>query len=164
MILRFMQGTSWENIAITLQEKTCIPFVPSHVEALTQDGGFYIGAHVKGGVMKRPVDYDAATIAVDPTTGKKRELLLDLETTPEQDKVFFDFLDRHLGQKYDWRAIIGFLLPKHEHTPNTAICSALIALALRSCSYLQWPLAAPAPLVIPPDLLRPLSARMHVPM
>jgi hypothetical protein len=164
MKLRFMQGTSWESTAITLQEKTCMPFVPSHVEALTQDGGFYIGAHINGGVMKRPVGYDAGQIAVDPITGKKRELLLSLETTPEQDNAFFVFLEGHLGQPYDWRAIIGFLLPVHEHIPNHAICSALIALALRSCNYFQWPLAAPAHLINPRDLLLVLSARMAVPM
>jgi hypothetical protein len=44
-----------------------------------------------------------------------------------------------------------------------AICSALITLALRACGWLQWPIAAPAHLVDPRDLLLIISGRMQIP-
>jgi hypothetical protein len=132
-----------------------MPFTPSHVEAVTPDG-FYLGAHFSGGVQKRSKDYDAGKFS--------HELFLTLEMTDEQVMTFYAFLDKHTGEKYDWRAIIGFLIPEHEHIPNHAICSALIALALRACNYFQWPLAAPAHLIDPRDLLLMLSRRMLVPM
>ena len=132
-----------------------MPFTPSHVEAVTPDG-FYLGAHFSGGVQKRPKDYDAGKFS--------HELFLTLESTEEQAAAFYVFLDKHIGEKYDWRAIIGFIIPEHEHIPNHTICSALIALALRACNYFQWPLAAPAHLIDPRDLLLLLSGRMKVPM
>lgn len=153
--IRFVQGTAFSSRLIVAQEKTAMPFTPSHVEARTPDGGFYIGAHIDGGVMKRPVGYDKDDMA--------HELLLDLDVTPEQAAVFFAFLDRHLGEPYDWHAILGFILPAHEHQQEHAICSALITLALRACGYFQWPLAAPAHLIDPRDLLLMISARQQVP-
>lgn len=155
MMIRFMQGSTLESTAIILQEKACMPFTPSHVEALTQDG-FYIGAHIDGGVQKRPVGYDK--------TSTVHEILLKLDATVEQDASFYKFLDGKIGQPYDWRAIIGFLLPSHQHTVNHSICSALITLGLRACGWFKAPLAAPAHLISPRDLLLIISGRMTVPM
>lgn len=162
MILRFVQGSGFISEAIILQEKTALPFSPSHVEALTPDGQFYLGAHISGGVMKRPVGYDKATTV--------HELLLDLgaarnvtDSATWQDARFFDFLDGHLGEPYDWLSIGGFVIPEHLHLPNHAICSALQTLALRDCGWLAWPIARPAHLVSPADLLTMISARMEVP-
>lgn len=156
MIIRFMQGTSFDSLAIMAQEKTAVPFQPSHVEGLTADGQFYIGAHLEGGVQKRPVGYDKATT--------RYELSLKLDATPEQDAAFYAFLESKIGEPYDWRAILGFLVPKHEHELNHAICSALVTLALRSCGWFASPLAAPAHLISPRDLLLIVSGRMTVPM
>lgn len=155
MILRFCQGNDLIAKDIIWQEKTAMPFTPSHVEALTADGGFYIGAHLSGGVMKRPVGYDKDTTV--------HELLLTLDADPATDKAFFDYLNLHLGEPYDWKAIVGFLLPEHEHIPNHTICSALITMALRTCGWFVWPLAAPAHLIDPRDLLLMISGRMMVP-
>lgn len=156
MIVRFVQGSGFESLAIMAQEKTAMPFTPSHVEGLTADGGFYIGAHLDGGVQKRPVGYDK------PST--VHELLLKLDATPEQDAKFYAFLESKIGQPYDWQAIIGFILPEHEHVLNHSICSALVTLALRACGWFESPLAAPAHLINPRDLLLIISGRMTVPM
>ena len=156
MIIRFMQGSSFESKAIIAQSKVAMPFTPSHVEALTPDGAFYIGAHISGGVQKRPVGYDKADTV--------HELLLNINVTTDQDAKFYAFLEGKLGQPYDWRAIIGFLLPEHEHILNHSICSALVTLGLRACSWFESPLAAPAHLISPRDLLLIISGRMTVPM
>ncbi len=157
MIIRFVRDSAFTSTLIAAQEKTALPFTPSHVEALTPDGKFYIGAHIDGGVRARPVGYDQATMA--------HELLLTLEATPAQDDAFHAFLRDHIGEPYDWKAIIGFLLPEHEHQTQHAICSALIALALRApgCEWFKFRLAAPAHLVDPRDLLLMLSTHMQIP-
>lgn len=155
--LRFVRSIGLASDAIVALQKTALPFSPSHVEAVTPDG-LYLGAHFSGGVQKRPKDYDAGKFS--------HELFLTLEATEDQAVAFYAFLDKHVGEEYDWRAIIGFVIPEHEHIPNHTICSALITLALRAkgCEYFRWPLAAPAHLIDPRDLLLILSARMLVPM
>jgi hypothetical protein len=153
--LRFVRSIGLASDAIVALQKTALPFSPSHVEAVTPDG-FYLGAHFDGGVQKRPKDYDAGKFS--------HELFLTLDATDEQSAAFYKFLDGHIGETYDWRAILGFLIPNHEHIPNHAICSALISLALRACGWFQWPLAAPAHLIDPRDLLLIISSRQQVPM
>ena len=132
-----------------------MPFTPSHVEAVTPDG-FYLGAHYSTGVEERKPGYDGAWVAL--------ELILKLEATPEQNAAFYAFLHSKIGEPYDWRSIFGFVIPGHHHETDHAICSALITLALRSCSWFAFPLAAPAHLVSPRDLLLILSGRVVVPM
>lgn len=163
MIIRFIQGSEFVSKLIVAQEKTGMPFTPSHVEAVMPDG-FFLGAHDDGGVEERIPGYDVATIAVDPVTNIKRELFLTLEATPEQDAAFHVFLLGKIGKPYDWPAILGFLLPEHEHAPEHVICSALITLALRACGWFPFPLAAPAHLIDPRDLLLLISGRMQIPM
>lgn len=155
MIIRFVQETKLESQLIVAQEKTAMPFTPSHVEARTPDG-FDLGAHIDGGVQKRPIGYDKATVS--------HELLLTLDVIPEQDAEFWKFLEGHIGEPYDWHAILGFILPEHEHVVDHAICSALITLALRACNWFPAPLAAPAHLIDPRDLLLLISGRVAVPM
>lgn len=155
MILRFVQGRSFISRAIVAQSKTAMPFTPSHVETVSEDGASYIGAHIEGGIQARPVGYDQADTL--------HELLLPLAATGEQDRVFWDFMVSKIGEPYDWHAIIGFILPRHEHTANTAICSAISALGLRKCEWFRWPLAAPAHLISPRDLLLTISGQMEIP-
>ena len=155
IVLRFVLNSGFIPDAIKAQEKTAMPFTPGHVEARTPDGAFYIGAHIEGGVLKRPVGYDKATII--------HELFLTLDSTPEQDTVFYKYLEDSIGEPYDWLSILGFIIPGHLHLPNHAICSAKITLALRKCEWFQWPLAAPAHLIDPRDLLLMISARQQIP-
>jgi hypothetical protein len=155
VILRFVQGSALTSKLIIAQEKTAMPFTPSHVEAVTPDG-FYLGAHINGGVQKRPVGYDRAELV--------HELFLTLDATAEQDQTFYSYLTAHIGEPYDWRAILGFLFPEHEHLENHVICSAFMTLGLRAAKWFPYPLAAPAHLIDPRDLLLMLSGRMLVPM
>jgi hypothetical protein len=170
MIIRFVRGTAWESTAIALQEKSCMPFVPSHVEALTPDGAFYIGAHIDGGVQARSVGYDEGQIAKLPDGYDAAvfpaglcDMRFELSATPAEDRAFYGFLAGKINQPYDWRAILGFLLPEHEHQPKHAICSALVTLGLRSCGWFPWRLAAPAHVIDPRDLLLMLSTHMQIP-
>jgi hypothetical protein len=155
IIVRFVRSIGIASDLIVALEKTAMPFTASHVEAVTPDG-FYLGAHFEGGVRKRPKDYDAGQFS--------NELFLTLAATDDQAAKFYTFLDGHVGEPYDWKAIIGFVIPEHEHTLNHAICSALITLALRDCEWFAWPLATPAHLIDPRDLLLLISGRMLVPM
>ena len=156
MIIRFVQGCEITSQLIAAQEKTAMPFTPSHVEALTPDGGFYLGSMTDRGVQKRPVGYDKGNI--------NHELLLPVDATAEQDAAFWKFLESKIGEPYDSPAIFGFIIPVHEHLLNHAICSALITLALRACKWFAFPLAAPAHLIDPRDLLLLLSGRMKIPL
>jgi hypothetical protein len=164
MIIRYVQGSEISSQLIVAQEKTAMPFPPSHVEALTPDGKFYLGSMFEGGVQKRPVGYDKGLIAIDPKTGKERDLLLTIDATPEQDAAFWTFLESKIGEPYDSAAIFGFIIPLHEHTLNHAICSALITLAMRICSKWPFPLAVPAHLIDPRDSLLMMSVITRVPM
>jgi hypothetical protein len=155
VIIRFVEGSGFTSKLIIAQEKTAMPFTPSHVEAVMPDGS-YLGAHFDGGVQARKPGYDAGQFA--------NELFLTLEATAAQDVRFSQFMEKHIGEPYDWPAILGFVIPEHFHAPNHAICSALVTLALRDCGWFQWPLAAPAHLVDPRDLLLMISARQQVPM
>ena len=155
MKLRFVQGTGIISKAIVAQSKTAMPFTPSHVEAVTEDGLNYIGAHIEGGIQSRSVGYDKDEIA--------HELILDLVATKEQNDIFNKFMLSKIGEAYDWHAIFGFIIPEHFHVKNTAICSAVSTLGLRACNWFEWPVAAPAHLISPRDLLLMISALMEVP-
>lgn len=155
VIYRFVAGTGLVSRAIIAQEKTSMPITPSHVEVLTEDGSHYIGAHLDGGVQARPVGYDKGQFSA--------ELLLPLTTTPAQDRIIYDFMTSRIGEPYDWQAILGFIVPEHFHVPNHVICSALATLAARKSQWLPWPVAAPAHLISPRDLLLIISGRMQVP-
>jgi hypothetical protein len=154
--IRFVQGSELSSKLIVAQEKVAMPFTPSHVEILTADGKYYLGSMLDGGVKRRPVGYDAGTIT--------HELLLPLDTTTEQETAAWAWAETKIGEPYDSVAIFGFVIPIHEHTLYHAICSAFVALFLRACEWFQWPLAAPAHLIDPRDLLLVISGRMHVPM
>ncbi len=155
MILRFVNGTDFVSRLIVAQEKTAMPFTPSHVEAITPEGT-YLGAHYDGGVAERQPGYDKAWVAL--------ELVVKLDATPEQDAAFYSFLHSKIGEPYDWQSILGFLAPGHHHEFDHVICSALQTLALRSCGWFAAPLAAPAHLISPRDLLIILSGRVVIPM
>lgn len=131
-----------------------MPLTPSHVEVLSSDGKQYLGSHLEGGVQPREVGYDLGQFS--------DERLIPLTTSDEQSAAVQAFMLAHIGEAYDWEAIFGFLLPEHFHLPNHVICSALVTLALRNCGWFQWPVAAPAHLVSPRDLLLMVSAKQEV--
>lgn len=149
--LRFVTCRDPISEGIRLREN----FWASHVEAVTPEGK-YLGAHSDGGVQAREVGYDAGIL--------QQELFVDLpETAPGQAQGFYAFLDRHIGEPYDFKSILGFLVPAiAAHQPRHIICSALQALALRQCEWFATQLVEPAHKITPRDLLLIISARIRV--
>jgi hypothetical protein len=105
----------------------------SHVEALTPDG-YYIGAHSTG-VEKRPMNYDAGAVGL-------REKFVLLTVTDEQAAKFYHYLNAPevLGERYDFWAILGFVLRFNINKAHTVVCSALMTLALRWILFFPYPL------------------------
>lgn len=152
-VLRFVEGDhsliSWD---ITARENIAMPITPSHVEMLSRDGKSYIGAHLDGGIKARPIGYDAATM--------KAEFLLELGSF--NDDPYYEFLESKIGTAYDWTAIVDFLLPVNWHQNGRLFCSAFALLALRRKMFFPWPVAIPAHLCSPRDLLVMISARVEI--
>jgi len=154
--LRFIDGGVFESTLIELQEKTCMPFTPSHVECVSRDGAFYIGQHIDGGMRARPAGYDTP----------RHELFVDLPATEAQTAAFYDYVEKSEGEPYDWEAILGFVIPGHFHTQKASICSAKMFLALRLAA--DWfpshvAIAVPAHCISPRDLLMILSTIVPIP-
>ncbi|HEY6258031.1 MAG TPA: hypothetical protein VIY51_19785 [Xanthobacteraceae bacterium] len=151
--LRFVCGRDTVSLGIRAREN--FPF--SHAEAVTPDGR-YLGAHADGGVQAREPGYDAAYL--------ERALFVDLpETQAGQAAAFYAFLDRHIGEPYDFESILGFLVPGLElHQARHVICSAFMTLALRQCGWFAAPLCEPAHKISPRDLLLMISARIAIDM
>ena len=164
--LRFVSGNDKISMGIRLRES--FPF--NHVEAVTP-AGLYLGAHADGGVQARAPGYDLAWL--------ERELFVDLpnlaRTFPShspfvgpdpdtQADEFYVFLDRHLGEPYDFKSILGFLVPLDLHQSGHVICSALQTLGLRQCGWFAAPLVEPAHKISPRDLLLMISGRVAVKM
>jgi hypothetical protein len=160
--IRFVTGNDLASRFIRLQAGVAMPFTPSHVEALTQDGKNFLGAHAEGGVALRPVGYDADQLLTLPD-GSKSELIVSLLCSDEQETEFYKFAEAKLGEQYDWKAILGFVDPAHEHELNHIICSAFITQCLRACRYFPAPLVVPFHRVSPRDLFLVLSSHVEIP-
>jgi hypothetical protein len=153
--LRFVEGQGLESDAIEIREGTCMPIVPSHVECVDPDTGKYIGQHADG-MMARDPGYDAPF---------KAECFVELPCNDEQAKAFYDAARASIGESYDWKAILGYVLPGHFHQKFHAICSAKMTLLLRDKA--NWfpskaPLAVPFHCMDPRDLLLILSTHVKI--
>jgi hypothetical protein len=156
--LRFVRTSGLDSLAIATREETCMPFVPSHVEAVID--GKYVGQHLIGGMLARDPGYDKSTL--------EHELFVDLPCDGDRAGAaasFEAYMMGSIGQPYDWEAIIGFALPGHWHLANHAICSAkcLLGVCADPVPWLRWPTAVPAHLVSPRDFLFMLSALVEIP-
>lgn len=128
-----------------------MPFCPSHVECVDPQTGKYIGQHMSGGMLARDPGYDVPF---------RHETFVDLPTVGDQEEKFYAAARAAIGEPYDWRAILGFVLPGHFHTRYEAICSAKIFLLLRDVA--DWfpshcPVCVPAHLINPRDLMLMIS-------
>jgi hypothetical protein len=156
MTLRFVSGK--DALSLGIRARCNSPW--SHVEAVAYDKSGnvqgYLGAHADGGVQLRPVGYDAKWLDHD--------LFVELpETYPGQGEDFRAALDQHIGEPYDFGAILDFIIPDIEaHQQAHAICSALQALELRACKWFATPLSEPAHRISPRDLLAIVSGRVPV--
>jgi hypothetical protein len=147
--LRFVHGRDPESDAIIFDTGGLF----SHVECVTPDGK-YLGAHSGTGVQARPSDYDRGTF--------DRELFVDLPADAAMTAAFYAYAGKHVGEPYDFAAILGFAFRLNEHDKGKVICSALMTLCLRACGYFATPLAQPAHQISPRDLLLIISGRMAV--
>ena len=116
------QGTGWISKAIMFMSRGGY----SHAAVLLTDDSI-IEAHAKRGVCTRKSLLDE----VDTNTVVD---VFEVATTPEQDIIIETFLKRQVGKKYDYLAIVGFVL----HTTHQGriqygrwICSELVFAAFQ---------------------------------
>lgn len=152
--LRFVAGNDPDSRAIILRSQVCMPFTPSHVECVTPEGK-YLGQHAKGGMQAREPGYDKAELA--------HELFVNIDANQAQTDAFYKAVDDSIGKPYDWSAIIDYALPVNFHQADHTICSAEMTLDLRKGRVWPWPLAVPAHLISPRDLLLMLSGIVEIP-
>jgi len=126
----------------------------THTEALMPEGSL-LGAHLDGGVMARPRDYDAGEF--------KREEYVELAAKPNAEDAFNSFLHAQLGKAYDMKVIeaiaaSALLGERNWRDPGKWICSELIAAALEAAGWLPR-LATDVNHLTPRDVRLLLSAR-----
>jgi hypothetical protein len=142
---------------IRLQAGLCMPFTPSHVEALSRDGAHYVGQHLDGGMQARPIGYDGQEIQ------EIQEKLVQLPCPAEHYDRFQSYCEGRIGAPYDWTSIVGFVDPAWNlHAFNHLICSAEMTAGLRHCGYFSWPLTVPFHHISPRDLLLILSSHLQI--
>ncbi len=143
----------------------------SHVEAVTPEG-LYLGAHIDGGVLARPPDYDEGHVALEkfvdlppPFTftpiAISGTMTMTIGADPMADK-FYAYLNACIGEPYDFAAIAGFVAHLDLHQRHKVICSALQTLALRGCGWFASPLSLMAHEISPRDLFLIISGRVAV--
>lgn len=172
--IRFVTCDDLVSDLIRKQAGTCMPFIPSHAEALSQDGQYYIGQHLDGGMRKRPVGYDANSLMTLPD-GRKSERIVSLPCSMDQEAAFYSYVHDKIGMPYDWISILGFALTElHLHEVGSLICSAIMTAALRSTPaafvtkglafspYFPMPLTVPLHKISPRDLFLILSSRVQI--
>ena len=156
IILRFVTSDNLISNAIRLQAGICVPFTPSHVEALTRDGQHYVGQHLNGGMLARPIGYDA-------TDKNVQEKLVTLSCSQAEYDSFQNYCESRIGAPYDWSSIVGFAAPNiNLHDFGHLICSAEMTAALRHCEWFQWPLVVPFHHISPRDLFLILSSHIQI--
>ena len=155
--LRFVTGNDLTSAAIRLQAGICMPFTPSHVECVSQDGASYIGQHFDGGMQARPAGYDAATLL--------HEAFVDLPCTPDQEAAFYAYVHSRIGAPYDWQSILSFIDPAWNlHALMHLICSAEMTAGLRTkgCEWFRHWLTVPFHHISPRDLFLVLSSHVEI--
>ena len=163
--IRFVTGNDSLSEFIRLQAGVAMPFTPSHCEARTKDGAFYIGAHLEGGILRRPVGYDDKDMMALPD-GSKSSRIVSIPCTQMQEDAFYAFVEASVGEAYDWEGILGFILTEfHLHQFGKRFCSAFMAAALRTkgCELFEWPMTVPFHHISPRDLFLVLSTHVEIP-
>ncbi len=125
----------------------------SHVDCVLPDGSL-LGARSDKcggrppGVQVRPPNYEKW----------QRVVRAELDATPIQEKMYYDFLNKQIGKPYDKKAILAFVLNRDWRERDSWICSELQAAALESCGWLP-PLYLSANKITPVALAFAVSAR-----
>lgn len=115
----------------------------SHVDAKTPVGKL-LGARsddVGGasGVWARPDPYEDVTKLV----------IFDIDATPLQEALFYDFLNEQIGKPYDHLAILAFFINRDWRDGDAWYCSELIAAALEEATILTKTLFLPLNKITP---------------
>ena len=154
--LRFVTSDNPLSALIRTQAGICMPFTPSHVEALTRDGTGYIGERFPDGMQIKPIGYDENEPGVE-------EKLVELPVSDKMSGAFFDFCENRIGEPYDWKSIGSFAAPDiNLHEINHLICSAMMTAALRDCGFFPMPLTVPFHHISPRDLFLILSSHVQI--
>jgi hypothetical protein len=152
------------SLAIRLKSDTSMPFPPSHAEILSENGKTYIGAYGFGGIMERPIDYEAAYRPYILPSGKPARVTVELLATDAQTAEFYRFARSKIGGKYDWLGIVGEAIPfVHLHTPEHIYCSAFVTACIRHVNIFKWPLTKPFHKIDPDMLFLILSSHVEIP-
>lgn len=150
--IRFVTGNSAISAGIRHFE---YGFWATHAEALMPDGTL-LGAHINGGVLARPRDYDKGSFT--------RELFVEVPATAAQTFAFGAFVRSQIGKPYDGLAIAGIALERDWQSPDSWFCSELMAAGLCDPDVAIFPphLATEINHVTPRDLLLILSGRLDL--
>ncbi len=165
--LRFVRNIGWKYSVVAWRGLICMPFTPTHVEARTKHGT-YLGMHGRphdgfpAGMVERAIGYDDDKVYVMPG-GRRCDIIVSLPCTRDQEAVFYAFLEKSIGEPYDWWAPWTFLLGGHYHHKFHSTCAAKIHMALRACGYFRWPTSRPAHEYDPADILAILSTHVEIP-
>lgn len=145
--LRFVSHPGIFNWACTIAQ---YGFWSTHCEAVTSDG-MLIGA-ISDGVKARPWGYDTGLV--------KQELFLDVKATPEQEEIFYAFVESQIGKPYDTWAILAYFWPSRDwQSFDSWYCSELLGTGLAECGILPKEMAVKFSRVTVRDLLLLVSTR-----
>ena len=115
----------------------------SHAEFVMPDG-WMVGAHLDGGIQRRPADYEKVTV--------DHRVKLDRSNADE----IYNSVLASVGTPYDWKAILGFLVAQPLSESGHLICSGFVAKVLLDFNVL-FPIPKPVEQVDPDYLLGLLS-------
>jgi hypothetical protein len=163
--LRFVRNIGWKYTVVAWRSGICMPFCPTHVEAVTPQGT-WLGMHghphhgLPAGLQDQPAEYDHDEVYV-MAGGRRCELFVSLPCTQEQADLFYASMRK--PEPYDWWAPWGFLLGGHWHKIFTAMCSPKVIMCLRTARVFPWRITKPFHEITPADLLLILSTHIEIP-
>jgi len=145
--LRFVSHPGIFNWACSIAQ---YGFWSTHCEAVMPDGR-YLGA-ISDGVKVRSQSYDAGHFS--------KEMFLEVRATPEQEAIFYAFIESQIGKPYDTWAILAYFYPSRDWQSFDAwYCSELLATGLAECGILPKEMAVKFSRVTVRDLLLLVSTR-----
>ena len=131
----------------------------SHVDTVMPDGRLYGARSDKVGGAPPGVQYRKSNYYY---AKKELSMRITLDTTPEQDKAYYDFLLKQFNKPYDKMGILSFILGRNWDDLDSWFCSELVTAGLVNCGYFTYPLAVTSNKVAPADLILMLSVRQKI--
>ena len=122
----------------------------THVDAVMPDGRYH--SAMSDGVKTRPPDYDVGKFT--------REMFVEVRATPEQEEIFYAFIESQIGKPYDTWAIVAYFWPSRDWQEfDSWYCSEELATGLAECGIFPKELAVKFSRVTVRDLLLLISTR-----